>query len=199
MMRIGLTGSIGAGKSTVSAILRELGAPVIDADAISRELTAGDMELLAEIRDAFGAELFYVDGRLNRKAMAERVFSDANERKKLEDILHPRIMARILEQETAYRNEKAVVFDVPLLYETGIDRRMDAVWVVDAPMECRIRRLADRDNMDRMDAKKRIDAQLSDEEKRKRADVLIENNGELLELRRKVESLWKSISERSES
>lgn len=194
MIRIGLTGSIGAGKSTVSAILRELGAPVIDADAISRDITQNDASLLEKIRKEFGNEVFQQDGKLDRGKMAELVFSDTAKREKLENMLHPRIISRMKEMEYVFDKEDFVVFDVPLLFETGMNKQMDIVWVVDADKEIRIGRLAERNGMSRSEAENRIKAQLSDEKKRAHADLIIENNGTHKELKRKIECLWKSIN-----
>lgn len=194
MIRIGLTGSIGAGKSTVSEILREMGAAVIDADAISRDITMNDEVLLKEIRSTFGDKVFCGDGKLDRTKLASLVFSNKDEREKLEGLLHPRIISRMLEAERDNANEEFVIFDVPLLFETGLSGKMDAIWVVDASEEIRIGRLAERSGMSREDAENRIKAQYSDEEKRRRADIIIENNGSRIELKRRVECLWKSIN-----
>ncbi len=193
MKRIGLTGSIGAGKSTVSARLKELGAFVIDADAVSHELTEKGSYLLLRLRDAFGEEILSSDGSLNRRRLSSIVFSDDRARKKMESIIHPAVFKRMQEIEDANENENIVIYDVPLLFETGMNEDMDELWVVDAPREERIRRLEKRSKMTRAEAESRIRAQMKDEEKRNRADVLIENDGSREELIRKVDSLWQSI------
>lgn len=195
MKRIGLTGSIAAGKSTVSKRLRELGAFVIDADATCYELTEKGSPALEELQHAFGKAILGEDGSLNRRELASIVFENETKRKELESILHPKIRKRMFELEKEAPLANIVVYDVPLLFESGMDADMDEIWVVDAPIEKRIERLAKRNGMDRETAKKRIRAQMNDEEKRRRADVLIENDASADELCGKVDCLWKKQSE----
>ncbi len=192
MKRIGLTGSIAAGKSTVSKRLQELGAYVIDADAVSRELSEKGSPVLHEIQSAFGDGVIAPDGALDRALLSRIVFADEAQRKKLEAILHPAIKRRMREMEDAQAGAERVVYDVPLLFESGMDAQMDEIWVVDAPRETRIRRLEERNGLDREQAERRIRAQMPDEEKRRRADVLIENDGTIEELIRKVDDLWQN-------
>lgn len=192
MRRIGLTGSIASGKSMVSDRLRALGAYVVDADAISRALCEPGAAGLARIVEAFGTGTLAPDGTLDRKAMAARVFADAAARRKLEDILHPLIRAR-MEQLAQESGEAAVIFDVPLLLETGMDARMDQVWVVDAPEALRVARMMRRDGCTKEQACARIAAQMTDAQKRVRADVLIENDGSVAALYERVDALWQSL------
>jgi len=191
MKRIGLTGSIASGKSTVADMLRDMGAFVIDADETGRALTnRPGSPVLGEIAAAFGAHMLTEEGLLDRKAMAALVFGDAAARSRLEAILHPAIRASMHEQEKNARGHNAVVYDVPLLFESGMDADMDEVWVVDAPRETRISRLAERNGWSPSEAQRRMAAQMPDAEKRARADVLIENGADMDTLRRKVAALW---------
>ncbi|MDO5112632.1 MAG: dephospho-CoA kinase [Clostridia bacterium] len=193
MTRIGLTGSIASGKSTVTARLRALGAFVIDADEISHEVTAAGLPALASIAAAFGADVLRADGSLDRAALGDIVFSDPARLKTLNGILHPLIRARMREMERE-SGEPCVVYDVPLLMETGMDRDMDAVWMVDAPEDVRMARLMRRNGLTQAQAIARLRAQLCDEEKRRRADVIIRNDGTLGELYGKVDDLWQSLN-----
>lgn len=192
MRRIGLTGSIASGKSMVSDRLRALGAYVIDADAVSRALCAPGGEGLAQIVEAFGPEVLCADGTLHRKAMAERVFADERARRRLEDILHPLIRAR-MEELAAQSGEEIVFFDVPLLFETGMDAEMDQVWLVDAPEALRVYRMMRRDGCTREQAMARMAAQMTDAQKRALSDVVIQNDGTIAALYGKVDALWQSL------
>ena len=194
MKRIGLTGSIAAGKSTVAARLRELGAFVLDADEASKALSAKASPLLAQIEQSFGAQVITADGSLDRRLLSSIVFANEDARRKLEAIMHPAIKKRLLEMEKERGNANIIVYDVPLLFETGMHESMDEVWVVDAPKKTRIERLAARNGLRRTEAEQRLSAQMNDEEKRKRADVVIENDGTREELLRKVDSLWQKES-----
>ncbi|MCP2013620.1 dephospho-CoA kinase [Deinococcus sp. HSC-46F16] len=176
--RLGLTGSIGAGKSTVAALLRERGLTVLDADEVAREVTR-DPSVLAEI----GAEFPGVvqGGELDRGALAARVFGDPARLAVLNGITHPRVRARMLalEQEAAARGEEWTVQDVPLLFEGGLDRQMDAVLVVDAPLEVRVSRVIARSGLSREEVLARDARQMPAEEKRRRATFVLDNSGEV--------------------
>lgn len=192
-MRIGLTGGIAAGKSLVSSTLMELGAEVLDADAISREVVQPGTPGLKSIIDEFGSGVVNADGTLNRAALGSIVFGSPALLERLNDILHPAIKeemlcrARYIEQE---RPRGMVVFDVPLLIECGWQDVADEVWLVTAPLEERLRRIALRDGLGREQAIKRIQAQMPDEEKAKYADVIINNSGSMDELRELVAGLY---------
>ncbi len=180
--RIGLTGPIGGGKSTVAEILREAGVPVLDADQIAHEgLIARAREVCAALPEACPA------GVPDRRKLAERVFRDEEARRRLEAILHPYVRARLEEALMRLEAEGAplVVLEIPLLFETGWERRLDGVLVVTAPAALRYRRLRAR-GISEEEARRREAAQLPEAEKRRRADWVIENAGDLSELKAKV-------------
>lgn len=185
-MRIGLTGGVAAGKSTVSAMLRELGAYVVDADQVAREIVEPGSEALREIAAAFGPEVITPQGALDRPAMAAIVFHDPEQLRRLEAITHPRIAARIDELIAAAPPEALVVLDHPLLVETGQDRGLDAVIVVDVPEELQIERMMRDRQLSESDARARIAAQASRERRLAAATVVIENTGDFEGLRRRV-------------
>ncbi|MBQ2949391.1 MAG: dephospho-CoA kinase [Clostridia bacterium] len=188
-MKIGLTGSIACGKSTVSSYLRGLGFVVADADAISHELTAPGGAALPLLRAHFGEGVFS-GNELDRKKLASLVFSDSEQRKALNAILHPLIIARIQDQLEANDAPDTLVFgDVPLLYECGMDAMFDQIWVVSAPRSTQIARLYERDGLTAQEAAKRIDAQMPLCEKERRADAVISTDGPVEQTRRQVRSL----------
>ncbi len=192
-MKIGLTGSIACGKSTVSAYLRELGHPVVDADAISRSLTAPGGAALLALRAAFGEAIFSGDA-LNRRALGDLVFSDSAKREALNALLHPMIISQIARELDAYDRTNALVFgDVPLLYECAMEPMFDRVWVVSAPRETQIARLLERDGLARADAEKRIDAQMPQEKKRLLADAVIHTDGPIEATRAQVRALLDAL------
>jgi dephospho-CoA kinase len=194
-LRVGLTGNIGSGKSTVARLLRERGAAVIDADALARAATE-DPDVLARIAASLGEDLV-VDGRLDRAATAARVFGDAAALARLNAIVHPWVRARSAERERelsdAVPPPPVIVHDVPLLYENGLDAAMDAVVVVDAPLETRLRRVAERSGVSIDELRARDAAQLPLEEKVARADFVVGNAGDLRELRVAVKALWAEL------
>lgn len=194
-MKIGLTGSIACGKSTVSAYLQTLSIPVVDADAISRALTAPGGEALPALREAFGDRVFR-DDALDRRALATLVFSDERERKRLNALLHPRIRAQIIRELQAHPGP-LVVGDIPLLFECGMETLFDRVWVVAASREAQIARLLVRDGLSRAEACARIDAQMPQEEKIRHADAVIDTSGPVEETRRQVDRLLSQLDERS--
>ena len=185
-MKIGLTGSIACGKSTVASMLREAGCPVVDADAVSRALTAPGGEALPALREAFGDAVF--DGeRLNRRALGELVFADAAQRERLNRLLHPLIIARVFDELSALSDAHSPVFaDVPLLYECGMERGFDRVWVVAAPRAVALSRLTARDGLSEAEAARRIDAQMPLGEKLRRADAVIRTDRPLPAVRAQV-------------
>ncbi len=191
MLVVGLTGGIASGKSTVSTMFREAGIPVISADELAREAVEPGSSGLAEIRRAFGEDLLDAEGKLDREAMARQVFSDRSKRKILESIIHPRVAEgqnrRLRDLERQGR--PIAVVDVPLLYESGWERFCDLVIVVYAPRPVQEERLVSRDGMSLEDARARLDAQMPIEEKKKRADRLVDNGSSLEDTRRQVEGL----------
>ncbi|MCB1789887.1 MAG: dephospho-CoA kinase [Gammaproteobacteria bacterium] len=188
MLKIGLTGGIGSGKSAASAHFATLGAAVIDTDLLSRELVEPGQPALREIAAAFGTHLLGADGRLDRAALRERIFSDPEARKRLEQILHPRIRAGMLERASAV-DAPYVIFVIPLLLETGQQSLVDRVLVIDVPETLQRRRVAQRDSLD--DA--RIDAilatQVDRETRLNAADDVICNDGSIAQLHAAVEHL----------
>lgn len=193
MRRIGLTGGIGSGKSTVSAMLADLGAHVIDADAIAREVVAPGTDGLAALVEAFGPDILTSDGSLNRAALADRAFADESARERLNAITHPRIAARTAELMRKIPENAVLVHDVPLLVEVGLQDAYDMVLVVDAPDDVRVRRLLER-GLDEQDARARIAAQATREQRLAVADVVLDNSGSLGDLREQVERAWTTIA-----
>ena len=194
-MRIALTGGIGSGKSTVSRLLAEKGAIIVDADAIAREIVEPGEPALEEIRVAFGPEVIDADGLLRRSKLAEIVFDDPDALARLNAITHPRIAARSAELLEAAPADAVVVYDMPLLVEQGPQALSgwDAIVVVDAPDEVRLSRLIAR-GVDRDDAQRRMAAQVSRDVRLAAADHVIDNSGDLMSLERSVDALWTSLT-----
>lgn len=188
--RIGLTGGIASGKSTVAAQLAELGAVVIDADVLAREVVAPGTPGLAAIVDRFGRGVLGLDGSLNRPGLGAIVFADPAARRDLEAIIHPAVRARAAELEAAAPAEAIVVHMIPLLVETGQQALFDAVWVVDCAPEDQIARMAARDGLTRADAEARITAQASREHRLAAADVVIDSSGSREHTAQQVLDAW---------
>jgi len=188
VLRIGLTGGIGSGKSTVAAQLAAHGAVVVDADRIAREVVAAGTPGLAAVVDAFGAGVLTDAGELDRPALAAVVFADADARRRLDAIVHPLVRERATELERA-AGDAVVVHDVPLLVETGQAASYDLVLVVEADEADRVTRLVER-GLTENDARARIAAQASDEQRRAVADVVLDNRGTPDELRIQVDRFW---------
>ncbi|MBX3087458.1 MAG: dephospho-CoA kinase, long form [Cryobacterium sp.] len=199
MYLIGLTGGIASGKSVVSARLRELGAVIVDADAIAREVVEPGQPALGRIVKEFGPEILAEDGRLDRARLGAMIFADPALRSRLDQITHPEVK-RIAQQrihETARENESAiVVYDVPLLVEAGVDSEhpFDLIVVVDATPEIRIERLVEIRGMSREEAKRRILSQAEDSDRLAIADVVIDANGEIQDTLDQVDALWEIVS-----
>ncbi|MFZ5824509.1 MAG: dephospho-CoA kinase [Bacillota bacterium] len=192
MRIIGLTGSIASGKSTVTRALRDLGAPVIDADAIVHELQRPGTPVTQAIARQFGPEVIQPDGSLNRAALGRIVFQDPARRKALEAIVHPAVRERIWQEIERCQDEgrPAAVLDIPLLFESGWDRLVDEVWVVYVDRQTQRSRLIARDGLAPDEADRRIGAQMDLEEKRKRAHRVIDNRGSESETRAQVAEAW---------
>ncbi|MGN7456180.1 dephospho-CoA kinase [Paenibacillus pasadenensis] len=189
-MRIGLTGGIASGKSTVSRMLREKGVFVSDADEAARAVVEPGEPALAAIAAAFGEGVLQPDGRLDRPALGRIVFGQPDKLRQLEGILHPAIrrhMQAEMEQAERERPERLVVADIPLLYETGQDAAYDGVLVVYVPADVQLERLIKRSGMDETEARRRIGLQLDLEEKKRRADWVIDNGGSEQETMRQAE------------
>lgn len=193
-MNIGLTGGIASGKSTVSKMLVELGAHLVDADQIAREVVAPGHPVLSKVVSHFGQDILLTDGSLNRKKLGKIIFHDPSKKKALESILHPPIRAvmlermRILEQQ---HPDQLVAVDVPLLYESGLSHYFDEVWVVYVPKSVQLERLMKRNQLTEAEAEARINAQWPIEKKKELADVVIDNSGSIEQTKAQVEALWK--------
>ena len=190
MRMIGLTGGIGSGKSTVSAYLREKKIPVVDADSISRQLTAPGSPLLPAVRILLGEKVFHEDGTLNRQAVADCIFSDRELLRSYEALITEETARRCLEELRQLEAEDrwpAAVLDAPLLFECEMQRYTDENWLVQADPETRIDRVAARDGITREAICDRMQRQMSDEKKASLADVIIENSGSLEELYRQID------------
>lgn len=191
---IGIAGGIGSGKSFVANVFRELGCGVIDADAQSRE-AIDTSEVKLAIRENFGDDVFSSDGAVNRKALAQQVFTDPKKRKILENIIHPVIASQRLAQTTRMMNDstiQAVVWDAPLLFEVGLDQECDAVVFVDAPLETRLRRVQKR-GWTAQELEKREKSQIPLDKKRELADYIV-NNGDDSEIcRRHIQQVFSQI------
>lgn len=195
MNLVGLTGGIASGKSTVAKILESLGAAIVNADTLSREVVEPGREAWKEIVGTFGAEVLQPDQSLDRQKLRTIIFNNPNARRKLESIIHPRVRAlaeqRIREHTAA--GYGVIVYEVPLLFEGNLHEWLRPVILVGCDVDTQLQRLQQRDGLDRTQAQKHIDAQMSLAEKRRLADYVIENNGSLDELKRQVEAVLEKI------
>ncbi len=190
MILVGLTGGIGSGKSTVSARLAELGARIIDADAITRDVQQPGTEVFAGIVERFGDGIVAADGSLDRQALADIVFNDPDELKALNAIVHPAVGVEIAERlKAAAQTDDVVILDVPLLVESGRDD-MAAMVVVDVDPEIAIQRLIEHRGFREEDARARIGRQASREDRLAKASKVLDNSGTVDELRAQVDELW---------
>ena len=195
MLVIGLTGGIGTGKSTVAALLASHGAAVIDADQLVHEGYAQDEPLRQAIVDVFGMDVLDADGSIDRRTLGQRVFQQPEALQRLNGIVHPWVYGRIQERLAALdaAGTAVVVLEVPLLLETGHRSLADTVWVTDASPETVTGRLQQSRGLTPEQVAKRIQAQLSPEERRRAADVVIDTNGSPEEVRQQVERAWATI------
>ncbi|GAB7003819.1 dephospho-CoA kinase [Nocardioides sp. AN3] len=190
---MGLTGGIASGKSTVSRILSELGATVIDADQLAREVVAAGTPGLAAVVDAFGPSVLTAQGDLDRPGLGAIVFAEPERRRTLEAIVHPLVRARAAELESAAGPDAVVVHDIPLLAETGQASTFDAVIVVDVPEDVQVARMLRDRGWTEADARARIAAQASREARLDIATHVIDNTGTLEDLRRKVTEVFEEL------
>lgn len=194
MLVIGLTGGIGAGKSSVSRFLAEMGARIIDADTIGHDLYLPYSPAWKEIVKSFGRNVITADDKINRQRLGELVFNSPEQRKKLNSIMMPR-MAGVFQEliiGLKRKHERVVVLEAAILIESGWDSLVDKIWVVQAPKEIVVRRLEKKGQLSSNEIKKRIESQISHVERMQNAQVVINNTGSLKELRVKVEKLWES-------
>ena len=195
MKRVGLTGGIGAGKSTVARMLAGHGAVIVDSDAIARDVVAPGTPGLSEIVDAFGPGVLQADGSLDRPGLGRIVFNDAAALRRLEQITHPLIQeesARLIDVAEA-AGAPVLIHDIPLLVENGLPETFDAVIVVEAPDELRLQRLAQR-GLPREQALERMKAQATNEQRREAATYLILNDGSTDDLRTRVDEVWAALA-----
>jgi dephospho-CoA kinase len=187
---VGLTGGIGSGKSAVAHRLAELGAVVIDADALAREVVAPGTEGLAAVVAAFGPQVLTADGAMDRAKVAALVFGDEDKRRQLEAVIHPRVRERSMRMIAAAPPDAVIVHDIPLLVESGGASGFDMVIVVLASEEIRLARLVSQRGMDEADVRARFAVQATDEQRRAVADVEIDNEATLEELTSNVDAVW---------
>lgn len=196
MLKVGLTGGIGCGKSTVARIFADLNVPVLDADEIAHRLVEKGQPALAQIQQAFGAAILNPDGSLDRKNLRDRVFSDLKQKQKLESILHP-LIYKTLQAELEQLAAPYCIISIPLLFETGMTHFVDRILVIDCPVETQIERVEARDNLTIERIQSIIDSQVARALRKAKADDLIDNSDtdyRLAEQVKKLHNLYLSIS-----
>ena len=195
MKVIGLTGGIGSGKSTVSQFLAELGAVIVDADRVGHEAFKPDTDVWREVVAAFGRQILTPNGDVDREKLGETVFANPESLLRLNQIMHPRIYEMVKARLEEYRRQgvSVVVLEAPLLIEAGWSSLVDEVWVTVAPEPTVLRRLKERPGLSEQQSLARIHAQLPSEERIKHADVVIDNDCSLNELKAKVRELWQGL------
>lgn len=195
-MRVGLTGGIASGKSTVLDRFQELGASVVDADVVAREVVEPGTEGLRQIIAHFGRDFVQPDGTLDRAKLGQLIFRDEKERRKLNNILHPIINGRMRQQMTHLEKEKPdtpVIAEIPLLIENNLTRMFDRIIVVYVPEQVQVERLMKRNGLKEREAKERLKAQIPIEEKRRYADFIVDNSGDVENTRRQVDRIWGAL------
>ncbi|CUT01834.1 dephospho-CoA kinase [Candidatus Chrysopegis kryptomonas] len=201
ILTIGVTGGIGSGKTTVCKIFEELGAKVIYADELAKNLMTNDENLKRKIIKIFGNEA-YIGGKLNRKFIADVIFTDEKKKKELESVVHPAVIKEILSEFKKLAKNKSVNFvivEAALIFESGFDNELDYVIVVDADEETKIKRVMERDRCSREEVLKRMRSQMDVRKKRELADILLQNDGDIEELRNKVKFLYSLFDKISKS
>jgi len=188
MLIVGLTGSLGSGKSTVAGIFKSFGAKVIDADAITRELLAPGGKAEKKVAKVFGHAILCAN-KINRVALANIVFHDPRELKKLTEILYPIGLKQIKKQIVEHKNAKLIILDVPLLFESGWDKLSDVNIVVQSNQKIQIKRIQKSRSLSEADIKRRIQCQMPIKEKLQRADIVIDNRGSLAQTRVQVRAI----------
>ncbi|MCX7762741.1 MAG: dephospho-CoA kinase [Candidatus Kryptonium sp.] len=199
ILTVGVTGGIGSGKTTVCKFFEELGAKVIYADDLAKKLMEDDENLKSKIKKMFGEEA-YIGGKLNRKFIAEIIFSNEEKKKQLESIVHPAVIKKIIAEFKKISKEKThsfVIVEAALIFESGFDSELDYVIVVDADEEVKIKRIMERDGCSREEVLKRMKAQMNPTKKRKLADIVIQNNDDIQTLKEKVKFLYSLLQKLS--
>ena len=197
-LKVGLTGGIASGKSTVSEAFARLGAKVLDADEVAREVVLPGKPAWTKLRHTFGSEFFHPDGRLNRSKLRRLVFADPEQRSRLNAIVHPEVMREIdfrFEQLTSSAEHAVVLVDIPLLIEVGVAHRFDKVVVVYANESVQVMRLMQRDGLSREEARQALSVQIDLREKARKADFVIDNSGTPGETQAQVEKVWQELLE----
>jgi dephospho-CoA kinase len=192
-MIVGLTGGIGSGKTTVAALLGQKGAFVIDTDAIAREVVCPPSPLLEALQREFGAAIIDAEGKLDRTVLARIIFSDEGKRAKLNELMHPEILKRVLSLIGAQPAGRVIVVVVPLLFESKFESNCDVVVAVVAPPDVRRQRIAERDGLTTGEIEARMRAQLPDAQYERRANIVVRNDGNLTALGREVDRAWEQI------
>ena len=194
MLVIGLTGGIGTGKSEVTRMLEALGAVVINADQVGHEAYRPNSESWKEVVNNFGEQILRPNGEIDRQKLGAIVFADTDQLSKLNQIMHPRMARIVSDQLESLRGQGTIVavVEAALLFEAGWDSLVDEVWATDSPVETVIERLQARSDMSAEEVLKRIDSQMDRAERLKRAQVIVDNGGDVADLESKVETLWNS-------
>jgi dephospho-CoA kinase len=195
---LGVTGGIASGKTTVARMLKDLGAPIIDFDLLSREVVEPQKPAWKEIIDYFGKEVLFADHTLDRKKLSQIIFNDLQKREKLESVIHPRVYEECARRvkEITQKNPNAIIqVVVPLLFEVSLQRFFHKVLLVYIPKEIQAERLMKRDRISREMAGKILDAQLPIEEKKELADFIVDNSGTLEETQRHAVEVWKKLKQ----
>lgn len=195
MITVGLTGGIATGKSTVAKVLRQKGIAVISSDELAHQAIEPGGPAYEQVIAGFGSAVLTPDGKINRRLLGEIVFQDQAARKRLEGIVHPVVIKGIRQELERYSKDGAqiVVVEVPLLFEVGLEDLFDYVWVVSASHEHQLQRILERDRLTEVEARERIAAQMSLEEKEKRADAVIKNDNGLDSLEKQVSTLLRTL------
>ncbi len=199
---LGLTGGIATGKSTVAKMFQERGAHIIDADRIAREVVEPGEEGWRRVQERFGAKVFRPDGTLDRAALRKIVFNDEGARQDLNNLLHPLIRSRMRDKSRQLASQfpqGIIILDIPLLFESKLTHLVEKVIVVYIPELIQLERLIARSGLSKEEAQKMVQAQLPIEEKKARADVVIDNSGSITETERQVDHLWKWLASKSGS
>jgi len=193
---IGLTGGIASGKSTVSAKLKELGAAVIDADLLARDVVRKGEIAYNKIVQCFGEDILLPGGDIDRKKLGNIVFSDKEKLALLNSITHPEIIKRMKEriQELKAEGARVIVVDAAILIEMGLHKYVDSVWVLSVDRETQMKRLVERDKFNYREAENRINSQFTNEVRKKYADVVIDNSKPIEEVEKRLEELWNNIT-----
>lgn len=197
---IGITGGIGCGISEVTRRLSVLGAEIVNVDAIGRKVVENNEKVQSQLKEAFDQQYFQKDGSLDRKKLGDFVFSDENARKKLDQIVHPLMIAQTkaeIEKLLKSTDTTLVAVDAALIFELGLDEDVNYIVVVDAPLELRKKRIKERDGLSSKEVNNRIQSQMPLEEKKEKADYIITNSGSLIDLDKKVRSLYRWLKVRA--